>query len=112
MFELLRTAERNPLVRVRTRSFDNHDAAEHRFSYVAHGLITLQEERYSLAIPVDEAIAFAMGWADLGYEKPDPVLRQIIGTLAVDTLQYAEEWRCAAALTSCLEQRWGKQAEQ
>ena len=69
-------------------------------------LVSIESERYSLAIPLHDAVAFAMGWSDLGYAEPEDALRQIIGTLAVDALQYSEEWRIAAMLRACLLAKW------
>ena len=39
---------------------------------------------------------------DLGSAAPTDTERQLIGLLAVDTLQYGEEWRIAARLQACL----------
>ena len=59
-----------------------------------------------LALPLDEAVAFAMGWTDLGYREPTPAMRRIIGELAIQGLQHAEHWWEAAMLTHCLETKW------
>lgn len=64
------------------------------------------DERYRLAIPVQDAVSFAMGWTDLGYKRPKDALRKIVGLLAVDALEYAEQWRTAGLLRVCLEHRW------
>jgi hypothetical protein len=49
---------------------------------------------------------FAMGRCDLGYTDPPDELRQLVGLLAVDTLEYSEQWRAAALLRGCLDERW------
>ncbi|MBA3881747.1 MAG: hypothetical protein H0X73_03310 [Chthoniobacterales bacterium] len=56
------------------------------------------EERFRLRIPLGEAVAFALDWSDLDCEAPSDAQRQLIGLLAVDSLQYAEQWRMAATL--------------
>ena len=69
-------------------------------------MIELDEERFRLAIPVDEALAFAMGWSDLGYREANDVSRRVMGALALDTLEYSEQWREAALARASLTQRW------
>ena len=63
-------------------------------------------ERFRLTIPVQEALAFAMGWSDLGYREASDATRRVMGALAVDTLEYTEQWREAALARACLEERW------
>jgi hypothetical protein len=63
-------------------------------------------QRFRLTIPVDDAFAFAMGWSDLGYETPSAAMRQVMGLLVVDGLEYSEQWRVAAQARACLAQRW------
>jgi hypothetical protein len=62
----------------------------------------VEGEFVQLAAPIDEAVAFAMGWIDCGYAAPTAAMRRIVGELAVDRLQYAEEWRIAAMLRECI----------
>jgi hypothetical protein len=69
-------------------------------------MLYFEEERFRLAIPIQDAVSFAMGWSDLGYDKPKDAMRKIIGLLAVDALEYSEQWRTAALLRACLEHRW------
>lgn len=64
------------------------------------------QSRFRLTIPVVNAFAFAMGWADLGYESPSDTMRQVMGLLVVDGLEYSEEWRVAAQARACLAERW------
>ena len=59
-----------------------------------------------LLLPIDDAVSFALGWSDLDLEQPTDLLRQVVGLLTVDKLEYAEEWRNAAMLRICLEDRW------
>lgn len=47
-----------------------------------------------------------MGWSDLSYEEPDDAMRRIIGLLALDRLEYSEQWRVAALLRACLREKW------
>ncbi len=68
-------------------------------------IIAQDEERFRLLIPLWEAMAFSLGWSDLG-SAPTDTERQLIGLLAVDTLQYGEEWRIAARLQACLVAKW------
>jgi hypothetical protein len=53
----------------------------------------LQGQRIRLAMPLNDAIAFALGVSDLGYKGPGDATRQVIGSLAIDKLQYSEQWR-------------------
>ena len=69
-------------------------------------MIRLEEEFVRLAIPMEDAVAFALGCSDLGYAAPSPAMRRIIGELAVDALQYAEQWRAATLLQSYIEEMW------
>jgi hypothetical protein len=39
----------------------------------------LQEQRVRLAMPLNDAIAFAMGVSDLGYKDTEDATRQVIG---------------------------------
>jgi hypothetical protein len=56
---------------------------------------------------LNDAIAFAMGWSDLGLEEPTAEHRKGIGLVVIDQLQYHEQWRVAAMLRACLAARWG-----
>lgn len=70
------------------------------------GIINLDGERFRLAIPVTAAVSFALGWSDLGYTNPKDAVRQLIGFLAIDALEYSEQWRAAGMLRACLLERW------
>ena len=65
-----------------------------------------EQIRFRLTIPVRDAFAFAMGWSDLGYESPSDTMRQVVGLLVVDCLEYSEQWRVSAQARACLEERW------
>jgi hypothetical protein len=66
----------------------------------------LKQTRFRLAIPLEDAFAFAMGWSDLGYAAPNDPIRQVIGLLVLDSLEYSELWRVAARARQCLEKKW------
>jgi hypothetical protein len=69
-------------------------------------MIELETDRFRLTIPVGDAMAFAMGWSDLGYDEANDGMRRIIGALAVDTMEYNEQWRDAAVARACLNEKW------
>ncbi len=69
-------------------------------------MLEIEEERFYLTIPLHDAVAFAMGWSDLRYSQPHETLRKIVGLLAIDALEYSEQWRVAAQLRACLRERW------
>jgi hypothetical protein len=69
-------------------------------------LIDLDGERFCLAIPLTDAVAFALGWSDLGSPGPSDVFRQLIGHLAIDALQHTEQWRAAGLVRECLMAKW------
>jgi hypothetical protein len=65
-----------------------------------------QETRFRLTIPIEDAFAFAMGESDLEYTDATDEMRQVVGLLVIDKLEYAEQWRIAAEVGSCLALRW------
>ncbi len=69
-------------------------------------MIEVEGDRFCLAISMHDAVAFAMGWSDLDYTEPEDALRQVIGLLAIDALEYSEQWRAAALLRGCLREKW------
>ena len=71
-------------------------------------MLELEGRRYRLAIPLRDAIRFALGQSDLGYSSPRDTMRKLIGYLAADELEYSEQWRAAAMLRACLAERWLK----
>jgi hypothetical protein len=64
------------------------------------------EIHFRLTIPIAEAFAFAMGESDLAYADPTDEMRQVVGLLVIDKLEYAEQWRVAAEVRACLAIRW------
>ena len=66
----------------------------------------LEQTRFRLAIPLQDAFAFAMGWSDLGYAAANDPIRQVMGLLVVDSLEYSEQWRASARARQCLEEKW------
>jgi hypothetical protein len=66
----------------------------------------IEGERYRLKIPVDEALAFALGSSDLDYTEPSDELRRVMGALALDSLEYTEQWRAASAARNRLREKW------
>jgi hypothetical protein len=69
-------------------------------------MLELEEGRYRLTIPILDAMLFAIGQSDLTYEEPSDVLRQLVGLLAIDALEYSEQWRVAATLRTVLTNKW------
>jgi hypothetical protein len=65
-----------------------------------------QELRFRLTIPIAEAFAFAMGESDLSYADATDAMRQVVGLLVIDKLEYAEQWRVSAEVRACLAARW------
>lgn len=65
-----------------------------------------QETRFRLTIPIEQAFAFAMGESDLNYAEPTEEMRQVIGLLIIDNLEYSEHWRFSAEVRACLAARW------
>ena len=69
-------------------------------------MLELDEGRFRLTIPLFDAMRFAIGSSDLDYDEPSDVLRQLVGLLAIDALQYSEQWRVVASLRSVLARKW------
>jgi hypothetical protein len=69
-------------------------------------MMEFENDRFRLSIPVGDALAFAMGWSDLGYTSPSDGMRRVVGALAIDALEHEEQWREAALARNCLVQRW------
>jgi hypothetical protein len=67
-----------------------------------------QETRFRLTIPITDAFSFAMGVSNLSYDEPSDEMRQVIGLLVIDNLEYAEQWRASAEVRACLTARWPK----
>ena len=45
-----------------------------------------------LAVPIEEAVLFALGLTDLDLDEPSDHARQLIGLIALDHLEYSEQW--------------------
>jgi hypothetical protein len=69
-------------------------------------MIDFKEDRYRLTIPLPDAIQFALGVSDLSYAEPTEELRQLVGLLALDLLEYSEQWRAAGGLRKCMQAKW------
>jgi hypothetical protein len=69
-------------------------------------MIDFTEDRFRLTIPLSDAIRFALGISDLSYADPSEELRQLVGLLALDLLEYSEQWRAAGVLRDCLQDIW------
>jgi hypothetical protein len=65
-----------------------------------------QDTKYRLTIPIEDAFRFAMDESDLSYSEATAMMRQIVGVLVIDALQYAEHWRIAAEARARLAGRW------
>jgi len=59
-----------------------------------------------LDVPIEEAVLFALGFTDLDLHEPSDHGRQVIGLIALDHLEYAEQWRVSAMLRSALKEKW------
>lgn len=59
-----------------------------------------------LAVPIEEAVLFALGLTDLDLDEPSDHARQLIGLIAVDHLEYSEQWRVSAMLRTALKEKW------
>ena len=65
-----------------------------------------EQLRFRLTIPIGEAFAFAMGRTDLRYREASDEMRQVMGLLVIDNLEYSEQWRASAQVRACLAVRW------
>jgi hypothetical protein len=59
-----------------------------------------------LAVPIEEAVLFALGLTDLDLDEPSDHARQLIGLIAVDHLQYSEQWRLSGIIRTALKEKW------
>ena len=69
-------------------------------------MIATDDERPTLTIPIRDALEFALGFSDLHYTDPPDGMRRVVGTLALDALEYSEQWRLAAVVRDCLAEKW------
>ena len=49
---------------------------------------------------------FALGLTNLDLEEPSEHARQLIGLIAVDHLEYSEQWRVSGILRTALKEKW------
>ena len=59
-----------------------------------------------LAVPIEEAVLFALGLTDLDLDEPSDHARQLIGLIAVDHLEYSEQWRLSGIIRTVLKEKW------
>ena len=59
-----------------------------------------------LAVSIEEAMLFALGLTDLDLDEPSDHARQLIGLIAVDHLEYSEQWRLSGIVRMALKQKW------
>jgi hypothetical protein len=64
------------------------------------------DEKFRLTIPIEDAFGFSMGEYDLGHGQPSDAMRQLVGILVIDALQYGEHWRIATQARLLLAERW------
>lgn len=69
-------------------------------------MIATDDEHLTLTIPIRDALEFALGLSDLGYTEPPDGMRRVVGTLALDALEYSEQWRLAALARDSLAAKW------
>src|SRR4051812_33845600 len=87
----------------------NQSAADvRRVSFLERGAHPMKHNdvKYRLTIPIEDAFAFAMGEFDLADNPTCDAMRQLVGVLVVDALQYGEHWRVAAEARAFLARRW------
>jgi len=65
-----------------------------------------EDTRFRLVIPVEEALSFAVGESNLNYAEPTDEMRQVMGLMVIDNLEYSEHWRLADEVRACLADRW------
>jgi len=53
-------------------------------------------------------VLFALGLTDLDLDEPSEHARQLIGLIAVDHLEYSEQWRLSGILRTALKEKWPK----
>jgi hypothetical protein len=59
-----------------------------------------------LDLPIEEAVLFALGFTDLDLDKPSDHARQLIGLIALDHLEYSEQWRLSGIIRTALKEKW------
>lgn len=64
------------------------------------------DEEFQLTIPIEDAFAFSMGECESGSTETPDAMRQLVGVMVIDALQYGEHWRIAAQARAFLAERW------
>ena len=64
------------------------------------------DQELRLTIPIEDAFSFSMGEFELGPNETSDTMRQLVGVLIIDALEYAERWRLAAQARIFLAARW------
>jgi hypothetical protein len=64
------------------------------------------DEQFRLTIPIEDAFAFALGDFELGPNETCDGMRQLVGAMVLDALEYGEHWRVAAEARAFLAERW------
>jgi hypothetical protein len=57
-------------------------------------------------VPIEEAVFFALGLTDLDLNRPSDHARQLIGLVAVDHLEYSEQWWLSGVIRKALKEKW------
>ena len=65
-----------------------------------------EDLEFRLTIPIEDAFAFSMGEFQTGSIETSDAMRQLVGVLVIDVLQYGEHWRMAAEARDFLARRW------
>jgi hypothetical protein len=65
-----------------------------------------EDLRFQLKIPLAQAFSIAMGWSEVRSCGLTDSMRQILGVMVVDDLEFSEQWRASAAAKACLAQKW------
>ena len=71
----------------------------------------LENGHLRLTIPVAEAVFFALGWSAPEVKKEKEWVHQLVGLLAVDALEYSEQWRAASMVGVMLRNKWPELGE-
>jgi hypothetical protein len=65
----------------------------------------MSSSQLRLAVPIEEAVLFALGLTDLDLDEPSDHARQLIGIIAVDHLEYSEQWQLSGIIRTALKAR-------
>jgi hypothetical protein len=59
-----------------------------------------------LDMPIEDAVLFALGLTDLDVDEPSDRARQLVGLIALEHLEYSEQWRVSGTLRTALKEKW------